>query len=66
MVKFPFTSNSPKYAMSIAALPGGMLGAHNSLRPLSTVLNNDNNDNNNDKTDQEREDCIYTVDIVSH
>ena len=38
MVKFPFPTSSMKCAMSVAALPGGMLGAHSRLRPLPLSL----------------------------
>ena len=55
MVKFPFPTRSLKCAMSVAALPGGMLGARRTLRPLPLSLvgwcasfnNNNNNDNDN-------------------
>ena len=39
MVKFTFPTSSLKYAMSVVALPGGMLGARSRLKflPLSLV-----------------------------
>ena len=55
MVKFPFPTSFLKCAMSVAALPGEMLGALSRLRPIPLSLvgwcascdNNNNNNNNN-------------------
>ena len=38
MAKFPFPTSSLKCAMSVAALPGGVLGARNRLKPLPLSL----------------------------
>ena len=51
MVKFPYPTSSLKCAMSVAALPRGMLGARSRLRPLPLSLvgwcASCNNNNNN-------------------
>ena len=54
--KISFPTSSLKCAMSVVALPGGMLGARSRLRPLPLSLagwcascyNNNDNDNNHD------------------
>ena len=59
MVKFPFPTSFLKCAMSVAAFPGGMLGARSRLRPLPQILvgwcvscNNYNNNNNSNKNNK--------------